>query len=163
MSQHYANAESRTTTATRTGTPAYQFHRPASSLLIASKRPLTKPSPVPQTINPSVHPASVTIKSPLSSIATATATTTGTTDRSKAHTVEMNLSQPPQPFLDPGVWERMKAAGGMHQGVQVLRGRKERRREGGGGSARRSLGRWRCEGDWGNWEAEEMIRCRRLD
>ncbi|EAW24014.1 uncharacterized protein NFIA_035820 [Aspergillus fischeri NRRL 181] len=23
----------------------------------------------------------------------------------------MDLSQPPQPFLDPGVWERMKAAG----------------------------------------------------
>ncbi|GFF48714.1 hypothetical protein IFM46972_08620 [Aspergillus udagawae] len=108
MSQR--SAESRTTARTRT--PAYQAQRPASSLLIASKRPLTKPSPVPQTINPSVHPASVTIKPSLSSITTATATATATTDdRSKAHTVEVDLSQPPQPFLDPSVWERMKAVG----------------------------------------------------
>jgi hypothetical protein len=124
------NAESRTaTTTTRTGTktPAYQSHRAASTLLIASKRPLTKPSAVPQTINPSVHPASVNIKPLLSS--TATATAAGTTDRSKAHTVEMDLSQPPQPFLDPGVWERMKAAGrDASRGPSAEREEERRRR-----------------------------------
>ncbi|RHZ74871.1 hypothetical protein CDV55_103423 [Aspergillus turcosus] len=107
MSQHSTESRKERTT-------AYHSHRPASTLLIASKRPLTKPSRLPKTINPSVHPASVTIKPLLSSTATATvtATATGTTDdRSKAYTVEVDLSQPPQPFLDPTVWERMKAAG----------------------------------------------------
>jgi hypothetical protein len=146
------NAESRTattTTTTRTGTktPAYQSHRAASTLLIASKRPLTKPSAVPQTINPSIHPASVSIKPLLSS--TATATAAGTTDRSKAHTVEMDLSQPPQPFLDPGVWERMKAAGRdasrgpsaeREEGEEGRRRRREREAEFGQMAVRGRLG-----------------------
>lgn len=124
MSQH--NAENKTTRA-GTGTPAYQSHRPASSLLIASKRPLTKPSPMPRTMNPNVHPASVTIKPLLSSIATPTQTT----DRSKALTVEMDLSQPPQPFLDPDVWERIKAAGrdaSRDPSIEREEGEEERRR-----------------------------------
>ncbi|KAF7130973.1 hypothetical protein CNMCM5793_003908 [Aspergillus hiratsukae] len=134
-------------------TATYQSHRPSSTLLIASKRPLTTPSRLPRTINPSVHPARVTIKpSPsLSSAATATAasTATGTSDRSKAYTVEVDLSQPPQPFLDPAVWERMKATGRdalagpsaeREEGEEERRRRREREAEFGQMAVRGRLG-----------------------
>lgn len=155
------SAESRKTTTrigTGTTTASYQTHRPASSLLIASKRLLVKPSPVPQTLTPNVHPASITIKPSLSSIATPTRPT----DRSKAHTVEMDLSQPPQPFLDPGVWERMKAAGRdasrgpsaeREEGEEERRRRREREAE---------FGQMAVRGRMGGLGRQEMIHRRRL-
>ncbi|KAE8351438.1 hypothetical protein BDV28DRAFT_137034 [Aspergillus coremiiformis] len=129
---------------------SFQTTRPSSTLLIPSKRFLTTPK------NP--------IRSTSTSISTPTPTSTskprspdqpGEIKASQTTTVEYDFSQSPQPFLDPALWESIKAVdrerrdGGGEGDVygkereEGMRREKERNAEFGRMAVRGRMGRWR--------------------
>ncbi|KAG2411864.1 hypothetical protein HFD88_009420 [Aspergillus terreus] len=79
---------------------SFQTTREKTSLLIPTKRALTKPKS--KTLQPNARPAHNPIQ------ATTTTTTTKTDPAPRASTVEYDFSRIPQPFLDPPLWENMK-------------------------------------------------------
>ncbi|KAE8360023.1 hypothetical protein BDV27DRAFT_135191 [Aspergillus caelatus] len=148
---------------------AFQTSRPSPTLLIPSKRPLAAPK------NPTLSNTTATYP-PIHIRSTSTSTSTSAVSESKSKskakstsrnhhvelksrstTVEYDFSSGPQPFLDPALWENVKAVDrlrregeGLGEGnvyvkekEEELRRKKEREAEYGGLAVRGRMGRWK--------------------
>ncbi|KAF9884037.1 hypothetical protein FE257_002375 [Aspergillus nanangensis] len=87
----------------------YQTCRPQQALLIHTKQPLRKPQSKPfATINPSSRPADIQLRTP-----DTTASGSADMDQNRkpegVSTVEYDFAKIPQPFLEPKLWENVKA------------------------------------------------------
>lgn len=156
--------------------PETRGGRPRSTLLIPTKRALLPPcstSPsfrgVHRTLNPSAVPAQIQIRRPAFSTVTVTPTATATAagakdaptqntgqDQGQRHeptVIEFDASRPPQPFLDPGVLQRMRAH------VRAVREVREGTSGGATGGTMTPTG-IRAEELKGEGESEEAIRRR---
>ncbi|KAE8133039.1 hypothetical protein BDV38DRAFT_194983 [Aspergillus pseudotamarii] len=145
----------------------FQTTRPSPTLLIPSKRPLAVPK------NPTLSLTTATYP-PIHIRSTSTSTSTSAVSESKSKskststdhhveltsrstTVEYDFSSGPQPFLDPALWENVKAVDrlrregdGLGEGdvsvkekEEELRRKKEREAEYGGMAVRGRMGRWK--------------------
>ncbi|KAL6236623.1 hypothetical protein BDW75DRAFT_206512 [Aspergillus navahoensis] len=83
----------------------FTAHRPKSALLIPSKRPLSRPRPCSSASSPnSKHTApTLTIRS-----AAPTEESKKLKREKEKNRIEADFSAAPQPFLDTGLWERVK-------------------------------------------------------
>ncbi|PYH84097.1 hypothetical protein BO82DRAFT_390536 [Aspergillus uvarum CBS 121591] len=128
--------------------PRFQTTRPApSALLIPQKRPLFPPKQ-----NPPINP-NTTIRPPSLLLAASSNPDPTPEPREQASGIrprdtEFNFAAAPQPFLDPGCWERIRGVDAARAGVEGQRGG-----EGLGGHAGMGLG---VE------ESEELQRRRRV-
>ncbi|BAE62842.1 unnamed protein product [Aspergillus oryzae RIB40] len=145
----------------------FQTTRPSSTLLVPSKRPLSAPR------NPTLSNTTATYP-PIHIRSTSTSTSTPAVAESKSKsksisenqhvelnsrptTVEYDFSSGPQPFLDPALWENVKAVDrlrregeGLGEGdvyvkekEEELRREREREAEFGGMAVRGRMGRWK--------------------
>ncbi|KAE8345792.1 hypothetical protein BDV24DRAFT_159125 [Aspergillus arachidicola] len=144
---------------------AFQTTRPSSTLLVPSRRPLSGPR------NPTLSNTTATYP-PIHIRSTSTSTSTPAVAESKSKsisenhhvelksrptTVEYDFSSGPQPFLDPALWENVKAVDrlrregeGLGEGdvyvkekEEELRRKREREAEFGGMAVRGRMGRWK--------------------
>ncbi|RAK92312.1 hypothetical protein BO79DRAFT_63788 [Aspergillus costaricaensis CBS 115574] len=99
----------------------YTTTRPTKSLLIPKKRPLKSPS-TKLSKNYSTEKYTPTLHLISSSSSTEQNPKPKSTDKDKdkgaraTTTTEFNFSLPPQPFLDPGCWERIRSVSSSRLG-----------------------------------------------
>ncbi|RDH39185.1 hypothetical protein BDQ94DRAFT_132584 [Aspergillus welwitschiae] len=98
--------------------PDFETKRPPSSLLIPKKRPLkTKSSSLlSKTYSTEKHTPSLYFTSTSTEQDPKNRTVNKDRGASAATTTEFNFSLPPQPFLDPGCWERIRASSSSRLG-----------------------------------------------
>ncbi|KAL3429704.1 hypothetical protein BDV09DRAFT_200340 [Aspergillus tetrazonus] len=85
-----------------TQNPTFTAHRPKSSLLIPSKRPLSRP--LPSKYHSSKHAVPTLI---IRSAAPTEESKNREREKEKRR-IEVDFSAAPQPFLDPETWEKIK-------------------------------------------------------
>ncbi|OGM40125.1 hypothetical protein ABOM_011167 [Aspergillus bombycis] len=146
---------------------AFQTTRPSSTLLVPSRRPLAVPNN-PTLSNTTATDPPIHIHLTPSSMSTSTVAESKSKSKSVSEnqhvelksrptTVEYDFSSGPQPFLDPGLWENVKAVdrlrkegeGAGEGDVYVkekeegLRRKREREAEFGEMAVRGRMGRWK--------------------
>ncbi|KAL4819188.1 hypothetical protein BDW67DRAFT_155437 [Aspergillus spinulosporus] len=80
----------------------FTVHRPKSSLLIPSTRPLSRPRP-----SESLSPKHAVPTLPIRSVAPTEESTNREREKEKRR-IEVDFSAAPQPFLDPEIWEKIR-------------------------------------------------------
>lgn len=104
----------------------YTTTRPTKSLRIPKKRPLKTPSTnISKNYSTEKYTPTLHFISSSSSSSTEPDSKTKSTDKDKdkgaraTTTTEFNFSLPPQPFLDPGCWERIRNSSSSRLGDEA--------------------------------------------